>query len=64
MYSNSAMPQLTRIARYSGLLCRFFRCAYHAKVMKQLDTIRSRVVLTMTGMELERECDERLRLRG
>jgi hypothetical protein len=39
---------------YRGLLCRFFRCAYHAKVMKQFEAIRSRVVLTITGMDLEK----------
>jgi hypothetical protein len=39
---------------YSGLLCRFFKCAYHAKVMKQFDPMRSRVVLTITGMNLEK----------
>jgi hypothetical protein len=28
----------------------FFRCAYHAKVMKTLEQVRSSVVVTIGGM--------------
>ena len=35
------MPQLMRMATISGLLCRFFKCPYQAKVMKMLEPISS-----------------------
>src|SRR3954467_2959851 len=41
MYSNSAMPQLTRIATMSGFARRSRRCAYHANVMKTFEQINS-----------------------
>ncbi len=41
-YSKKAMPQLTRIAIISGVLL-YFRCPYHAKVMKTLLASSSRI---------------------
>src|SRR5690349_945685 len=41
VYSNSAMPQLTRIATISGRARRLRRCAYHANVMKMLEQTSS-----------------------
>src|SRR5688572_4594666 len=41
MYSKNAMPQLTSAAIHHGLVARFFRCAYQAKVMKMLEATRS-----------------------
>ena len=35
-YSKKAIPQLTKAAINQGLLDRFFRCPYHAKVIKAL----------------------------
>src|SRR2546423_8694812 len=43
-YSKSAIPQLTSAATYHLRSPTFFRCAYHAKVMKTLDAMSSGVV--------------------
>jgi len=50
-YSNSATPQLTRAAVYQGVLARFFRWPYQAKVMKTLLAISSRTVCAGTGRD-------------
>jgi hypothetical protein len=44
-YSNSAMPQLARIAIHSGALL-YLRWPYHAKVMKMFET-SSRIAAVM-----------------
>src|SRR6185369_3007948 len=49
-YSNSAMPQLANAAMYQGFELKFFRCPYHAKVMKTFDRHNRIVVWTTTGM--------------
>src|SRR5215472_14990184 len=41
MYSNSAIPQLTRIAMTSGRARMLPRCAYHAKVINTFEQIKS-----------------------
>src|SRR5678816_1833534 len=40
-YSKSAMPHDTSAANHHGLPERFFRCPYHAKVMKRFDSVSS-----------------------
>src|SRR3569832_679546 len=50
-YSNKALPQLTLAATYQGAVARFFRCPYHAMVMKTLDAISSRMVCSDKGRE-------------
>src|SRR5580658_3669592 len=43
-YSAKAMSQLMRMTLKSGA-CRYFRWPYHAKVMKMLERVRSRIVV-------------------
>src|SRR6266853_4589953 len=43
-YSAKAMSQLMRMTLNSGAW-RYFRCPYHAKVMKMLERVRSRIVV-------------------
>src|SRR5450432_3514314 len=45
-YSKKAMPQLARITFQSASL-RYFRCPYHAKVMKIFETVSRRIVRTV-----------------
>ncbi len=40
-YSNSAMPHDTSAATHHGLPARFFKCPYHAKVMKRFESVSS-----------------------
>src|SRR5215472_15400814 len=51
-YSKKAMPQLTIAATYQGRSARFFRCAYHAKVMKTFDARSSSVAEARGVMRL------------
>ncbi len=46
-YSNNAMLQLTSAAIHHGLLLRFFRWPYQAKVMNTLDAASSNAVKVM-----------------
>src|SRR3954454_14263707 len=50
-YSKSAMPQLASAATYHGFEARFFKCAYHANVIKTLDAASSNVVLRTADMQ-------------
>src|SRR6186997_2583529 len=43
-YSKNAIPQLTRIAKMSGLLPSVLRCPYQANVMNTFEAARSRMV--------------------
>src|SRR5271169_1217508 len=52
IYSTEAMHQLTSAAMYHVLLPKFFRCAYHAKVMKTLEHKSRTVVFSKTGISL------------
>src|SRR5215469_2977088 len=52
-YSKKAIPQLATAATYQGRSARFFRCAYHAKVMKTLEA-RSSSVAEASGVMLRR----------
>src|SRR5208283_4077753 len=52
MYSKEAMPQLTSAAMYHVLLPRFFKCAYHAKVIKTLEHRSRTVVFSKTGISI------------
>jgi hypothetical protein len=52
MYSNSAIPQLTRAAIYHGLFSRFLRWAYQANVMKTLEQTRRPAVLKRTDLKI------------
>ena len=49
MYSKKAIPQLANAATIHGLADMFFRCPYHAKVMKRLLNVRRAIVVTVGG---------------
>jgi len=44
VYSKNAMPQLANMATHNGAEDRFFKCPYHAKVMKTFEHTSSRTV--------------------
>jgi hypothetical protein len=46
-YSKNAIPQLTIIARIRGEL-RYFKCPYHANVIKILDKVNKKIVSKKT----------------
>src|ERR1700734_2420119 len=49
-YSKNAMPQLASAAMNHERSPRFFRCAYHANVIKTFDPISSTIVQTTAGI--------------
>lgn len=48
-YSNNAMPHEINAAIHHGLLVKFFKWPYHAKVMKMFDKINRPAVCTAMG---------------
>src|SRR6202051_2084354 len=50
-YSKRAMPRLTSPATYHARPLRFFKCAYHANVMKTFEPMRSSVVHAIAGIK-------------